>query len=107
MYAEHLTFSSESKERAHRQEERQKGVESLQMSEPVTVVLPGAEPSVCFRSGSTHQLFGDVWASRERFWASTDQVQSRGLIAWWAPADRLLPQVTVRCVDLPILGVVP
>ena len=85
MYAEHLMFSSESKERAQRQEEWQKGVESLKLSEPVTVVLPGAEPLVCFRSGSTHQLFGHVWASKESFWASTDQVQSRGLTGWWAP----------------------
>ena len=71
------------------------------------MVLPGAEPLVCFRSGSTHQLFGDVWASKERFWASTEQVQSRGLTGWWAPADRLLAWVTVGCVDIPILGVVP
>ena len=107
MYAEHLTFSSESKERAQRQEEWRKGVESLKLSEPVTLVLPGADPLVCFRLGSTHQLFGDVWASRKRFLASTDQVQSRGLTSWWAPADRLLAWVTVGCVDIPIVGVVP
>ena len=107
MYSEHLTFSVESSVRGERQVDWQKRVDDLHLGEPVTVVLPGAEPLVCFRSGSRHQLFGDVWASRDRFWADTDRVRSIGLTGWSAPADRLLAWVTVGYVDVPVLGVVP
>ena len=79
MYSEHLTFSVESSVRRDRQVDRRKRVDGLNLSEPVTVVVPGADPLVCFRSGSTHQLFGDVWASRDRFWDDTHRVRSSGL----------------------------
>ena len=107
MYSEHLTFSFESSVRGDRQVDWQKSVNGLNLSEPVTVVLPAAEPLVCFRSGSTHQLLGDVWASRDRFWSNTDRVRSSGLTGCCAPADQLLALVMVGCGDIRVLGVVP
>ena len=73
----------------------------------VAVVLPGAESLVCFHSGATHQLFEDVWASRDRFWTDTDRVRTKGLRGRWSPADRLLAWVSVGGLDVPVLGVVP
>ena len=107
IYAEHRAFATESESRSEIQTAWQAGVEGLKLGKRVEVVLPGAEVFMCMHDASSHQLLGDILASKKRHTIGLEDVQRAGLKGWWSPADRLLAWVTIENQDVPILGIVP
>ena len=107
IYAEHRAFATKSESRSEIQTAWQAGVGGLKLGKRVKVVLPGAEVFMCMHDASSHQLLGDIWASKKRHTIGLEDVQRAGLKGWWSPADSLLVWVTIENQDVPILGIVP